>query len=321
VRLRNAHLGPADLADILSGLAARGIRAGRNYMVAQAPIGKSLGGPEPDSGAGPFGQYQVPPASGGPAVAVIDTGITAEQRTDGWLARIARNGNVDPLDVLPQPGRLDPMAGHGTFVSGIIEQVAPGAAIDMYRALDTDGLATEADLADAMVTAVGAGAGILSLSFGCQTVDDEEPVAFRAALDLIGTSALLVAAAGNFGDERRVWPAAFPSVVAVAALDAQLQPTGWSSRGSWVEFSTVGEGLLSTYVTGTEDTNSAPEVFPADAWGRWTGTSFAAPQIAAYVARRCQELGLDPPAARDAILNEGTEVPGFGRAVRILPGM
>jgi hypothetical protein len=79
-------------------------------------------------------------------VAVIDTGITDQHRTDGVLADIQRTPpNIDPLTSFPIGGPdnyLDFDAGHGTFVAGIVDQVAPHAEISVYRAIDSDGIGT-----------------------------------------------------------------------------------------------------------------------------------------------------------------------------------
>ena len=265
-------------------------------------------------------------------VGVIDCGITAEIRSDGWLTAIPRNGNIDPLDELPSPdGYLDLDAGHGTFVSGILAQVAPGADIRVYRALDGDGIGSELQVAAAMIRAVkDDGCQILNLSLGSQTPDNVPPVALEAALDVIaeiererGTEVVIVAAAGNYGDDQPCWPAAFDKVVAVAGLDPQLQPTEWSSRGDWVDCATIGQGLCSTFVAGRESSifDPAPDVFPPDAWAVWNGTSFAAPQLAGAVARLSQETGIPVQTALARVLGAGRPVSGFGRAIQILPGL
>jgi hypothetical protein len=329
VRLRNPALSGAAIAGLVKSFPPASMAP--NHVVPLAPVGKGLGGPAPDSGLGPFADYPVHKDGPGDRVkvGVIDTGIAAELRTDGWLLDIdrMRPASVDPLDVLPADGLLDRMAGHGTFVSGVVQQVAPGSEIVMYRALDTDGLGTEIDVALALLAAVDSGCQVVNMSVGCQTVDDTEPAAFKAAFDLIeqdkGDTVVIVAAAGNYGNDTRVWPAARQSVVSVAALDPDMQPAAWSSRGSWVTCSTVGRGLLSTYVQGTEapEGNPAPDVFLANAWGRWSGTSFAAPQISGAVAQACRRAGLQPRAAINAILEQGTEIVDFGSSLEILAGM
>ena len=105
-------------------------------------------------------------------------------RGDGWLDEIARvnfdtNGIadnvVDKLDAIPQPNDLlDFGAGHGTFVAGILQQVDPLARIVVYRALDSDGLASEEAVACAMLRAAEDHVQVISLSIGMQAVDDDD---------------------------------------------------------------------------------------------------------------------------------------------------
>ncbi|MDN5861481.1 MAG: S8 family serine peptidase, partial [Pseudonocardia sp.] len=206
----------------------------------------------------------------------------------------------------------------------------PQADLRMFRAMDSDGIGTESAVAEQIAAAVAGGARILSLSFGTQTIDNQGPVILRAALAAAFAAApdlLVVAAAGNYGDARPCYPAAFtqefPNVVAVAGLTAAGAPAPWSSRGAWVTCSTIGEGVVSTYVKGTEDLSvqDPPDVFCDDAWAAWTGTSFAAPQIAGAVARICaQQPALTPKQAFDQLIAGGTPIPGYGRALTVLPG-
>lgn len=332
VRVRNPDLHDAALNDVARQLRSQGLRASVNHIVPLEPVAKGLGGAEPAIGPGPFAGYQPRPAGKPVTIGVIDCGIAAEIRSDGWLTAIPRGGNIDPLDELPSPdGYLDLDAGHGTFVAGILAQVAPGADIRVYRALDGDGIGSELQVAAAMIRAVkDDGCQILNLSLGSQTPDNVPPVALEAALDVIAeiererdTEVVIVSAAGNYGDDQPCWPAAFDKVVAVAGLDPQLQPTEWSSRGGWVDCATIGQGLCSTFVAGREASvlDPDPDVFPPDAWAVWNGTSFAAPQVAGAIARLSQETGIPVQAARTRVLDAGRPVPGFGQVLRILPGL
>lgn len=262
-------------------------------------------------------------------VAVIDTGVPEKERGDGWLTGLKRTDNIDPLDLLPKPdGFLDFGAGHGTFVAGVLQQVAPAADIRVYRALDSDGIGDKVRVACEMVRAVRDGAQILNLSLGLETLGDRSPLAFEVALEIIddiaeetGREVLIVAAAGNSGRSRPSWPAAFDNVVAVAGLTQDLKPSAWSSRGSWVDCSTMAEGIWSPYVPGKESpfVDSDPEIFEQDDWALWTGTSFAAPQVAGAVAKIVQEEGCTPRRALRKLLAGRPELPEYGRAVRILP--
>jgi subtilisin family serine protease len=320
------------MAEIAGALRARGVPVSPNHVTPMGIVMKGLGGPEQSEGDGPH--YEPADANGHPVrVAVIDTGIAERERGDGWLTGVVRrdgdDGNVDPLDALPQPnGYLDLGAGHGTFAAGIVQQVAPGADLAVYRALDSDGIGSEVNVACAMVRAVREGAQILNLSLGMETLDDQPPVVFEVALDLIDEEAakaerevLVVAAAGNFGHARPCWPAALRRVIAVAGLTQDLAPAAWSTRGTWVDCSTIAEGVRSTYVKGQEhpQVDPQPEKFDEDAWALWTGTSFAAPQVAGALAHTAQEKGVGLRAALGLLFDGQPDVPDYGRALRILP--
>src|SRR6266511_2445827 len=338
VRLRNPQLPAEQLDDAVQILRLRGVPASVNHVAPLGPIGKGIGGAIPAPGPGAFHGYGF--GEGGTAVriGVIDDGIDAAKRSDGWLVDVPRDpdpasGNVDPLDMMPGPpdGYLDFDAGHGTFVSGVIQQVVPAAEIRMYRALrEGDGVGTEVQVACAMIQAVQDGCQILNLSLGAQNRNDLPSIPIAAALDVIeqmeaerGEKVVIVAAAGNFGDTTPCWPAAFRKVVSVAALNPDLRPAAWSTRGFWVTCSAVGPGVRPTSVEGRESSHMTPSTdrFPADAWAAWSGTSFAAPQVAGAVARLTQELAIPPRKALARLLSAGRPVPDFGQALRILPGL
>ena len=326
-RLKNADIDSSRYVDLARVVRRGGSAASVNHITPLRPIMKwGSSGVEPSA----VKVALAGPGAAGPStpiVAVIDSGITDQSRSDGWLSNVARGGNIDLLDDLPSAdGLLDFGAGHGTFAAGVVQQVAPDADLRVYKALDSDGIGNEVDVACAMVQAVTEGAQILNLSLGVQTIDDQPPVAIAAALDIITEmtkgEVLVIAAAGNEGSTRPCWPAAFRQVVSVAALTADLTPADWSSRGFWVDCSTVGEGILSTYPEGVEspELDPQPDSFGADAWAVWTGTSFAAPQIAGAVARIAGERGITAREALRELLLGGRQIPDFGIGVAILPG-
>ncbi len=331
VRLTHRQMGPQELSDVAKVLRTRGYTASTANITPNASVTKSIGGPLPTP---PTGSYHRDPGPGTPAkVAIIDTGIAAETRSDGWLNDIPRGDNIDPLDMFPLPGGdgyLDFAAGHCTFVAGIVQQIAPNAEIKVYRAVDSDGIASEVRVACEMIRAVKEGAEILNLSLGCQTQDNVAPIAIRAALDVIGEwerregrQVIIVAAAGNYGDPTPCWPAAFRRVVSVAGLAPDMLPSTWSTRGFWVTCSTIGQGLRSTYVQGRESVLVDPEPhdFGPDAWAAWSGTSFAAPQITGALARLREKHQYPLREALGRLLAAGRPTPDFGQALKILPGI
>lgn len=344
VRLRHTpRQGAPGLRDLVTSLRARGHVVSLSYVtpLGGRPIMKPYTG-EYAPQVATFGDYAGagPRYGEGVVVAVVDTGITGELRTDGWLGTVPRvaaddgathhdESNVDPLDADPADGWLDVYAGHGTFVAGIVARVAPGAEVRVYKAVGPGGAGSELDVACALVRAVRDGADVVNLSLGTQTLFDEASLPLAAALDVVreieaerGTTTVVVASAGNYGDEVPTWPAAFGRVLAVGGLTADLRPTTWSSRGPWVDVSTVGEGVVSTFVQGRQNPQFGGDgrTFGANAFASWVGTSFAAPQVAGAVARTMTELGVTGPQAVDALLAAGKPVAGFGKALQILPG-
>jgi thermitase len=337
VRLEDAPDPAADArpstTDLLERLRATGIEADFNHIV---PLGgvvmKAHGGQEPSSGARPFPAVPIPASGDAPLVAVIDTGISMERRTDGYLQNLLQPDNLDALDVLPFPerdGLLDAAAGHGTFVAGVVQQVAPGARLRVYKVTDSEGICTDHQVAEAIRRAVADGAQIINLSLGTPTADGNPPPAMLAAIRDVPEKVLVVCAAGNDGNDVPMWPAAladtFGNVVAVAGLDPDGRPSAYSSHGPWVTCSTIGQGVVSTYVIGTEDGavtgNADPDTFPANSWASGVGTSFAAPQITGGVARLVHEKGLSPAEALEDLLEDAPdEGTGWGGRVRILPG-
>jgi hypothetical protein len=318
-----------ELAETAKELRNRGFTASLNAILTAFKEEEA----RPRSADPPAGPPQFGDGGGKPTkVAIIDTGISGQPRTDSCLQGVT--GDIDPLDQFPLPGGdgyLDLAAGHGTFVAGIVRQVAPRARVTVYRAVDSDGIGTEVTVACEMIRAVKEDkAQIINLSVGCQTHDDQPPIAIQAALEVIeewerehGREVLIVAAAGNYGGTRPCWPAAFPRVVSVAGLAPDMQPGPWSTHGRWVTCSTIGQGVRSTYVEGRESPLLVrePSDFGPNAWAVRSGTSFAAPQITGALARLHEEYRYSAREALDRLLAAGQPVPDYGQALKILPGV
>ncbi len=88
-------------------------------------------------------------APGTPSVVVLDTGL-ADANDLPDLLRLAPGvtappGSVDVPD-LNSDDWLDPVAGHGTFIAGIIERIAPGCTIEVVRVLEWQGDGNESTI-------------------------------------------------------------------------------------------------------------------------------------------------------------------------------
>lgn len=343
VVLYSGERDPIELANLAMNLRRQGVPISANYMTPLGGYVKGVASPEPTAGAAPAR----PTAAAEPEreqeqkeklrvrVVIIDTGVYGYDRSDGWLRDLDNGDNREVLDDSPQGGNgfLDLAAGHGSFCAGIVQQIVPDAHIVVCRVLDSDGLAHELAVAGTLVREVrkGLDAGehvIANLSFGAETADDERPVALGVALEIIdeasrkaGLETIVVAAAGNFGHDRPCYPAAFPTVTAVAALTQGMLPAEWSSRGAWVDVSTIGEGVRSTFVPGTESPSLDYdfEVFEQDPWALWSGTSFAAPQVAGAIAKIAIDDDVTPIEAKRRLLEGANEIPLYGKRVEILP--
>jgi hypothetical protein len=340
VRLRGGQHDPIDLAHLAANLRRQGVPISANYMTPMGGFVKSVASPEPTAGAAPIWPTTADEQQGeqkqkekSPVrVVIIDTGVYGD-RGDGWLVGLDTEDNREDLDDLPQNGLLDLAAGHGSFCAGIVQQIVPDAHIVVVKELDSDGLAHELRVARALVREVREGLEggqhvIVNLSFGAETADDERPVALGVALEIIDEESrkaeletVVVAAAGNFGHARPCYPAAFPTVTAVAAVTQGMLPAEWSSRGAWVDVCTIGEGVRSTFVPGKESPSVDYdfEEFPQDAWALWSGTSFAAPQVTGAIAKIAIDDGVTPTEAKRRLLAGAKEIPLYGKQVEILP--
>lgn len=265
-----------------------------------------------------------------PYVIVLDTGKFLDGHRADWLKDVG--GDDDPR--LDEKGYLNLSAGHGTFIAGVVRQVCSPAWVDVKQVLGQTGFAQDSDLA----TEIGLageklrnhdGGGVINISLGWDEHEDAPPGVEQALRDL-PPRVVVVGAAGNVNSGKKVYPAAFSEqldyVVAVASLDRHGLPSTWSNRGDWINFSAIGEGIVSTYLEGREKAGSSAEDDPYDPepdvwvgprpWAVWSGTSFAAPQISARIAEiLAQNQELSAAAAVQALrdqIDEGAELPGFG---------
>jgi subtilisin family serine protease len=278
-----------------AGLRALGLVADPNHIVIAAgyiKFTKAL--------ARPTGQRpQRGPAStdgAGVRVAVLDTGIDprAVHAAHGWLAGIAADAaNYEGPDA---GGLLGPATGHGTFCAGIVRQVAPACEILAIRVLDAHGTGTDYSVARALFALAASDdpPQIVNLSLTAATA--RPPIAIESALSALSARhphVTVVAAAGNNGGADAVWPAAARTVVAVGS------PAAYSNRGRWVDIEVPAEGVVSTSVEGVR-AGVDGLVEHRRPYAAWTGTSFAAPQVAGALAVLAS-LGRRPASAAQMV--------------------
>ena len=141
---------------------------------------------------------------------------------------------------------------HGTAIAGIIRArglvsgIAPDAkllAVRAFFAVPKRDLpeSTSFIVLKALDWSVQHGAQIVNLSFS----GGRDPVIERAVAAVARRNVILVAAAGNGGPEAAPsYPAAYPDVIAVTALDSAQRLYTYANRGSYISFAAPGVDIL-----------------------------------------------------------------------------
>lgn len=200
-------------------------------------------------------------------VGIIDTGINYYHPD---LRKNIREG-VCTLD--GKSSYLDDY-GHGTHVAGTIGaannqgMVGINPYVDFYivKAFDKKGSGNLADIIEGFEWLMQRNVSIINMSF---STSEASQTFTRAVQALKNRGIVLVAAAGNDGGGVN-YPARFPEVIAVSAIDNQDKIASFSSRGPEINFCAPGVDIESTWV-GT-------------AYAVKSGTSFAAPHVSGAIA-------------------------------------
>jgi len=159
---------------------------------------------------------------------------------------------------------------------GVMDDEAYLAPLIAIRAFDENGFTSGFQLMQGIEFAIRNGARVLSLSWGADTRSEflENALADAASKGLI-----VVASAGNEPTGRPVYPAAYPSVIAVGALEPDGKIWGQSNFGSFVSLYAPGFASLPVGYRGEP--------------GSYAGTSIAA----AFTANRIADYLAKHPAA------------------------
>jgi subtilisin family serine protease len=313
-----------DLAVGLSnGAAHKRVNAGPNHIVTAQPTWHP----------GPFDDPVPADAIPGPGdstvqgdvtVAILDTGIAAHSWFDNrkWFSDCTSDDFETPD--ADRNDRLDSVAGHGTFIAGVVLQQAPEAQLLIDRIISGDGVTDEHRLVRGLARLraragkTGKRVDVVSLSLGCYTHDDKPSPVVEHAVNAFDRHAVIVACAGNAGSDRPFWPAALKRVIAVGSLDAEGDDRAdFSNYGWWVDACTLGDKVTSSFFRYTDHAPSGDEQFTG--YASWSGTSFAAPRIAGAIAAKAAADGSSAAAAASALIDPNTapSMPDLGVLVDV----
>ncbi len=233
----------------------------------------------------------------GVRVAVIDSGI-APGHPD------LRSKISAQRDFVDGDGTADDEVGHGTHVAGVIAAATdngrgvagscPSCRIIVAKIADQSSF-DDKNVIKGINWAVSRGAEVMNLSF---SGPEESAVLERAINRAWRSGVVVVAAAGNAGDARAQYPAAYRNVISVSATNRQDRRASFSSYGPTIDVAAPGTGILSTQ--------------PPRAYGAQSGTSLAAPQVAA-LAGLLAEQGREAPAIRRRIQATARDLGPRGR--------
>ncbi len=213
-------------------------------------------------------------------VAIVDSGVVDRHPHVG---PVAAGFGVDPTPDGPRLSeRFDDVAGHGTACAGVVRWGAPDAAIVAARVLDARLTARADALELALDALVARRVAIVNLSLG---VPDQEARARLAPVtDRLTDAGVLIVSAVR-PDGRPSWPSDDARAFDVAA-DPSL--SRWQYRAGGPGEATFVAAPTPRPIPGRPET------------GNYSGTSFAAPRIAALLARA---LAIDPTLTRDTLID------------------
>jgi subtilisin family serine protease len=254
-------------------------------------------------------------------VGLLDTSIWPHPMlSGGW---VAPSGDVLDGDLSGgTSGQEEPrfVAGHATFIAGLILDQAPGCVVEHRRVLsDETGEADSWEVANAIVRLGDTGVDLMNLSFVCYTHDAQPPLVLATAIDRLDPRIVVVAAAGNHGDlpenevghpRQPAWPAALDDVLAVGSIDEHGEEAPFTpANAPWVDVLAPGVDVSSTFFKGrVRLPDDSPGTFDGSA--SWSGTSFSAALVSGAIAARTVPGEVSARAARDGLADSFERVDG-----------
>lgn len=227
-----------------------------------------------NSGLSDSGLQKNPGPGKGVPIAILDSGMTSVAGLSEYV--------VASLDAVNPDLPLIDTLGHGTqmalIASGLVKPLGASTEAEdnptpiiPIRAFDDQGFTSNFSVMRSIDFALKNGAGVLSLSWGSES---PSPFLEKALAEAEAQNLIIVAAAGNRPTGKTTWPAAYPSVIGVGALDQDGKPWEQSNYGSFVDISVPGFAYMP--VGYKED--------PGPYAGTSISTAYAAHLISRYLA-------------------------------------
>lgn len=246
----------------------------------------------------------------GTIVAVLDTGVAFENRSDStgtyYVAPdLAGASFVPGYDFINNDPNANDDHSHGTHVAGTIAQstnngrgvagVAFGASVMPVKVLGRDGSGSHSSIAQGVRWAADRGAHVINLSLGSSSGSTTLKDALAYAY---GKGVTIVAAAGNNGMNAVSFPAAYDDyVIAVSATRFDESLAGYSNYGSSIDLAAPGgdtsvDQNRDGYVDGVLQNTFNPSTKNTADFGYYffQGTSMAAPHVAGVAALVVSQL-------------------------------
>ncbi|WP_370419479.1 type VII secretion-associated serine protease mycosin [Streptomyces sp. QH1-20] len=278
----------------------------------------------------------------GVTVAVIDTGVEAE--LPDLRGQVLPGNDFSGIE----GGAHSDYDGHGTSMAVLIAGtgksnggsgafgLAPGTKILPLRVIGNTAPVTQRlpskAMSEAIRFAANSEAKIINISMASPGEDLQQAKAVEYALS---KGKLVFAGVGNHGhkDNAVAFPAAFPGVVGVAAVDEEIEATPESERGPQVDLAAPGDNMITTCKGGTgicrgHGTSDATALASASAALLWSvHPDWTANQITRVLintaggpqngAKRSDSIGYGVVRPRIALKNPGDPGPAD---VNPLPG-
>jgi len=162
-------------------------------------------------------------------------------------------------------GTVSGIGGNDKGVVGVIPNNAGGRfQLVIANSLMGSGSGSGSGVLAGVTTCVENGAKVVSLSLGGYYYSSISEEFYKKLYEEQGI--LFIAAAGNGGNSNKLYPASYPSLMSVAAIDSNKNRASFSTFNDQVEISAPGVLIESS--------------LPGNNYAKWSGTSMATPHVA-----------------------------------------